>query len=125
MPHGWMRLFMLYSWLHACQCHSRRNLPRYRGTIDKCKTLTRNTDEGGSEDTKMTGRQLYRISGLVLVIGAIAFAVHVVLRSLITAGADPSSFAQQGPWAAINALGLVGAVLVLLGLPAMYARMAA
>jgi hypothetical protein len=73
----------------------------------------------------MTGRQLYRISGLVLVIGAIAFAVHVVLRSLITVGADPSSFAQQGPWAAINALGLVGAVLVLLGLPAMYARMAA
>jgi hypothetical protein len=43
----------------------------------------------------------------------------------VTAGADASSFAQQSPWVAINALGLVGAVLVLLGLPALYARMAA
>jgi hypothetical protein len=55
------------------------NLPRYSGTVDMRKTLTRDTGKGGLENTKMTGRQLYRISGLVLVIGAIAFALHVVL----------------------------------------------
>jgi hypothetical protein len=73
----------------------------------------------------MTSRQLYRISGLVLVIGSIAFVLHVVLRSVIATGGDPASYAQEGPWLAVNALGVVGAVLVLLGLPAMYARMAA
>ncbi len=72
----------------------------------------------------MTDRQLYRISGLGLMMGAGAFAVHVVLRSLLAAGADPASLAKQGSWAATNALGLAGAVLVLLGLPGMYARMA-
>jgi hypothetical protein len=73
----------------------------------------------------MTSSQLSRVSGLGLLVGAVAFVVHVVLRSLITAGLDPSSFAQQGLWVPINALGLIGAVLVLLGLPAMYAGVAA
>jgi hypothetical protein len=77
----------------------------------KGKTLTRDTDKGGSEDTQVTGRQLDRISGLVLVIGASAFALHVVLRSLIAAGGNSASYAQQGPWLATNALGLLGAVL--------------
>jgi hypothetical protein len=72
----------------------------------------------------MTSSQLYRISGLGLLIGAVAFVVHVVLRSLITAGLDPSIFATQGLWVPINALGVIGAALVLLGLPAMYARVA-
>jgi hypothetical protein len=53
------------------------------------------------------------------------FVAHVVLRSLMTAGVDPSSFAKEGLWAPLNALGLIGAVLVLLGLPAMYATVAA
>ena len=72
----------------------------------------------------MTSSRLYRISGLGLLIGAVAFVVHVVLRSLITAGVDPSTFAKQDLWVPINALGVMGAALVLLGLPAMYARMA-
>ena len=72
----------------------------------------------------MTSSRLYRISGLGLLIGAVAFVVHVVLRSLITAGVDPSTFAKQGLWVPINALGVMGAALVLLGLPAMYARVA-
>jgi hypothetical protein len=72
----------------------------------------------------MTSWQLYRISGLGLLAGAIAFAAHVVLRSLITAGLDPSTFARQGLWVPINALGVMGAALVLLGLPAMYTRVA-
>jgi hypothetical protein len=58
-------------------------------------------------------------------VGAVTFVVHVVLRSLMTAGVDPSSFAKEGLWAPLNALGLIGAVLVLLGLPAMYATVAA
>jgi hypothetical protein len=72
----------------------------------------------------MTISQLYRISGLGILIGAVVFVVHVMLRSLITAGLDPSTFAKQGLWMPINALGVMGAVLVLLGLPAMYARVA-
>lgn len=73
----------------------------------------------------MTRSQLYRVSGLGLWTGAIMFVVHVVLRSVMTAGVDPARFALQSFWAPLNALGLIGAVLVLLGLPAMYARMAA
>ncbi len=72
----------------------------------------------------MTSSQLNRISGLGLLIGAIAFVVHVILRSVITAGLDPSIFAKQGLWVPINALGVMGAALVLLGLPAMYTRVA-
>jgi hypothetical protein len=72
----------------------------------------------------MTSSQLYRVSGLGLLIGAAAFIIHVVLRSLVTAGVDPASFATQSLWVPINAIGLLGAVLVLLGLPALYAGMA-
>jgi hypothetical protein len=72
----------------------------------------------------MTSSQLFRISGLALVIGAIAFIVHIVARSVITAGSDPATVAQEGLWVPINTLGVLGAALVLLGLPAMYARMA-
>jgi hypothetical protein len=73
----------------------------------------------------MSSSQLSRVSGLGLLVGSVAFVVHVVLRSLITAGVDPASFAKHGLWVPINALGLIGAVLVLLGLPALYARVAA
>lgn len=72
----------------------------------------------------MTSAQLFRISGLALLVGAVAFTVHIVLRSVITAGPDTATFAKEGLWVPINALGAMGAVLVLLGLPAMYARMA-
>ena len=50
--------------------------------------------------------------------GACAFAGHVVLRSVITAGPDPGVFALHGLWAPVSAIGVLGAVLVLLGLPA-------
>jgi hypothetical protein len=72
----------------------------------------------------MTSSQLFRISGLALLVGAVTFIVHIVARSVITAGADPAVFAKEGLWVPINALGVIGAALVLLGLPAMYARMA-
>jgi hypothetical protein len=72
----------------------------------------------------MTGLRVHRIAGLGLLVGAIVFVAHIVLRSLVTAGVEPAVFARQGSWVLINAFGLVGAVLVLLALPAMYARLA-
>jgi hypothetical protein len=68
----------------------------------------------------MTSARLFRITGSGLLAGAILFIVHVVLRSLITAGVDPASFAKAGFWVPINILGVVGAALVLLGLPVLY-----
>ncbi len=73
----------------------------------------------------MTGPKLRQVSGLALLVGGVAFTVHIALRSLITAGLPPTAFATHGLWVPINALGLIGAVLVLLGLPAVYPRMAA
>ena len=72
----------------------------------------------------MTSTQVIRISGRVLLAGAIAFVIHVVLRSVITAGPEPAAFATSGLWVPVNALGVIGGSLVILGLPAVYARMA-
>src|SRR5215469_4023167 len=72
----------------------------------------------------MTAPQVFRASGLTLAVGAAAFIAHIVARSVITAnaGGDTLIFAAQSAWVPINALGAFGAALVLLGLPAMYAR---
>ncbi len=74
----------------------------------------------------MTSAQLLRASGLALLTGAVLFIVHIVARSAITANAGgiTVTFAKDGLWVPINALGVIGAVLVLVGMPAMYARMA-
>jgi hypothetical protein len=68
--------------------------------------------------------QLFRISGLALLVGAVAFIVYIVTRSDITAGPDPATFYKEDLWVPINALGATGAMLVLMGLPAVCARMA-
>lgn len=73
----------------------------------------------------MTRSQLSRLSGMGLWVGAVTFIVHIGLRSVITAGPDPAAVVREGLWVPINALGLLGAALVLLGLPAMCARIAA
>jgi hypothetical protein len=73
----------------------------------------------------VTGRRFFRIGGLLVIVGALAFVLHVVLRSVLSAGVDPAVSAQGGLWVQVNALGALGAALVLLGLPAVYARMAA
>jgi hypothetical protein len=65
-----------------------------------------------------------RIGGLGLLVGAVAFVAHVVLRSIVTAGVEPSVVARQALWVPLNALGLAGAALVLLALPSMYSRVA-
>jgi hypothetical protein len=72
----------------------------------------------------VSGTRLFRIGGLLVFVGAVAFVFHVVLRSVLTAGVDPAVSAQAGLWVPLNALGALGAALVLLGLPALYARMA-
>src|SRR5215218_204479 len=72
----------------------------------------------------VTGMRVSRIGGLLVFVGAVAFVLHVVLRSVLTAGVDPAVSAQAGLWVPLNALGALGAALVLLGLPAVYARMA-
>ena len=74
----------------------------------------------------MTNAQLLRASGVALLTGAVCFIVHIVLRSAITAAAGgvAVTFAKDGLWVPVNALGLIGALLVLVGMPAMYARMA-
>jgi hypothetical protein len=66
---------------------------------------------------------LFRIGGLLVFVGAVGFVLHVVLRSVLTAGVEPAVSAQGGLWVPLNALGALGAALVLLGLPAVYARM--
>ena len=72
----------------------------------------------------MTTSNLNRAWGLSLVVGAVAFTIHIFLRSLLTAGVEPAAAAQGILWMPVNALGFLGALAVLLGLPATYARMA-
>src|ERR671913_480499 len=71
----------------------------------------------------VTGTRLSGIGGLLVFLGAVAYVLHVVLRSVLTAGVDPAVSAQAGLWVPVNSLGALGAALVLLGLPAVYARM--
>jgi hypothetical protein len=73
---------------------------------------------------RVTGIRLTGIGGLLIFVGAVAFVLHVVLRSVLTAGVDPAVSAKAGLWVPLNALGALGAALVLLGLPAVYVRMA-
>ena len=71
----------------------------------------------------VSGTQLFRIGGLLVIVGVVSFVLHVVLRSVISASVDPALSAKGGLWVPVNALGALGAALVLLGLPAVYARM--
>src|SRR5918999_35482 len=71
----------------------------------------------------VTGTRLSGIGGLLVFVGAVAFVLHVVFRSVLSAGVDPAVSAKAGLWVPVNALGALGAALVLLGLPAVYARM--
>ena len=70
----------------------------------------------------MTSNQLLRISGVAMLAGASTFAGHIILRSVLTAGPDPTAFALNPLWMPVSALGVIGAVLVLMGLPAAFVR---
>src|SRR5687768_4474235 len=73
------------------------------------------------EGWMVTGTRLPGIGGLFVVGGAVAFVVHIVLRSVLTAGVDPIVSTQGELWVPVNTLGALGAALVLLGLPAIFA----
>lgn len=61
--------------------------------------------------------------GLLVLVGAIAFIAHIVARSMLTAGVEPAISAQGRFWMPINATGALGAMLVLLGMPAIRPRL--
>ncbi len=64
------------------------------------------------------------LGGTLLLIGAVAFVAHLVMRSALTAGVDPAVSAQGELWVPVNALGAIGAILVLVGLPGVFLRLA-
>jgi len=72
----------------------------------------------------MTGAQTFRACGAGLTVGAVASVVHLVGRSVLSSGSDPTVFMRHGLWVAANAMGLVGAVLILLALPVVSLKMA-
>lgn len=72
----------------------------------------------------MTGVRLPRAGGMALEVGSVAFVVHVVLRSVATAGADPLAVTRAPSWVPLHVLGVLGALLVLFGLPAIVPRLA-
>lgn len=79
---------------------------------------------GDRRSTKQVGNvpnsQLYRASGLAVMVGAAAYVIYILARSVLTAGMDPATAAKDSLWVPINAIGFLGAALVLLGLPALY-----
>ena len=66
-----------------------------------------------------------RIGGVAVVAGALAYVLHIVVRSMLTAGVDPATSAEAPLWVPVNALGAAGAAMVLIGLPAVADRIAA
>ena len=82
------------------------------------------SEKGANTMVQVTGTRLSRIGGLLVFVGAVVFVLHVVWRSVLTAGVDPLVWAQADLWVPLNALGALGAALVLLGMPAIYARIA-
>jgi hypothetical protein len=98
---------------------------RVARTLDRgTAALVRAKQAEDWEVRTVTGTRFCGIGGLLVFVGAVAFVLHVVLKSVLTAGVDPAVSAQAGLWMPVNALGALGAALVLLGLPAVSARMA-
>lgn len=67
--------------------------------------------------------RLLRGGGAALVGGSAAFGLHVTLRSLATVTSDPIAAVKAPSWVPINLLGLAGAMLVLVGFPALFRQM--
>ncbi|HYT35519.1 MAG TPA: hypothetical protein VEL69_10805 [Ktedonobacteraceae bacterium] len=71
----------------------------------------------------MTPERLFRLSGVALILGSLLTAVAVVTGDSIFYN-DPKAFTNP-LWVPLNLSSLIGSMLVLLGLPGMYARQAA
>lgn len=76
-----------------------------------------------TQEMATTGERLASIGSPLLLSGAIAYIVHIVWRSILTAGVATVESAQAALWVPVNALGVLGAALVLLGFPAVSFRL--
>src|SRR5262249_20076571 len=131
----WMTLDVVYrsapSWKRSTVVSLKRWFSRDRHVNWVAHAFDRGHDRSirakqtsAGEDAAKIGTRISGIGGLLVFVGAVAFIVHIVVRSVLTAGIDPAVSAQARLWVPVNALGALGAVLVLLGLPAVYARIA-
>jgi hypothetical protein len=80
----------------------------------------------GTNCGEQIGPLLQRLSGFGLMTGAVGFTIHLVARSVLTAGTsgDMATFATHNLWIPINALGAASAALIILGLSGLYASLA-
>jgi len=72
----------------------------------------------------MTTLQLYRLSGLALVIGAVLSAVSTIVSAVAFPDSNDVAAATNPLNILLSLVGVVGTMLALFGLPAMYARAA-
>ncbi len=72
----------------------------------------------------MTTLQLYRLSGLSLVIGVVLWAVSMIVSGIAFPDNNDVAAATNPFNILLNLVGVVGTILALLGLPGMYARAA-
>jgi hypothetical protein len=72
----------------------------------------------------MTTEQLYRLSGFALVVGAILATVQAVLSGVLFPESNSPAAATSSLNILLSLIGVIGTLLLLLGLPGMYARAA-
>jgi hypothetical protein len=75
------------------------------------------------KEKEMSSTQLFRLSGMVLLLGAVVSVVAGVMTLFLDISLSASPKAIQSPlWSTFWSLAFVGIVLILLGLPALYLR---
>jgi hypothetical protein len=73
----------------------------------------------------MSSTTLYRLSGIILLLGAVVSVVAGVMTLFLDISLNASPTTIQSPlWSTFWSLAFVGIVLILLGLPALYLRQA-
>src|SRR5436305_12202811 len=71
----------------------------------------------------MSSTQLFRLSGMVLLLGALVSVIAGVLTLFLDSSLSASPTIIQSPlWSTFWSLAFVGIVLILLGLPSLYLR---
>jgi hypothetical protein len=68
--------------------------------------------------------QLYKLSGLSLILGAVLSFVAGLLGAILFVGNDPTPYAGNALFVPINLISAAGGALLVLGLPGMYGRYA-